>query len=95
MVLALALIHHLAISNNTPLGKISQFFSRLGSKLIIEFVPKEDSQVARLLATREDIFNDYHVEGFERAFSQHFDVLERLPIEGTERTLYVLANRDA
>lgn len=58
-VLALALIHHLAISNNLPFSKISQFMSAICSWLIIEFVPKGDSQVQRLLATRDDIFSEY------------------------------------
>ena len=46
--LALALIHHLAISNNVPLPRIADFFARLGRALIIEFVPKSDTQVQRL-----------------------------------------------
>ena len=57
-VLALALIHHLAISNNVPLDRLADFFASAGEHLIIEFVPKSDSQVQRLLATREDVFPD-------------------------------------
>ena len=49
MILALALVHHLAISNNVPLVSIAESFSKLSPKLIIEFVPKEDSQVQRLV----------------------------------------------
>lgn len=92
--LALALIHHLAISNNTPLPDIARFFAGVAQKLVIEFVPKEDSQVERLLATRADVFPDYHVAGFESAFSAHFEVRERLPIEGTARVLFYLEKRD-
>ena len=51
VALALALVHHLAISNNVPLRQVAQYLSRLGRKLIIEFVPKSDSQVQRLLAS--------------------------------------------
>ena len=92
--LALALIHHLAISNNTPLPDIARFFAGVAQKLVIEFVPKEDSQVERLLATREDVFPDYHLAGFEAAFSEHFDVRERLSIEDTARVLFYLERRD-
>ena len=59
-VLALALIHHLAISNNLPFSKIVNFFRDISKSLIIEFVPKSDSQVQRLLANREDIFPTTH-----------------------------------
>ncbi len=57
-VLALALIHHLVISNNVPLARAASFFAQLSTYVIIEFVPKEDGQVQRLLASREDIFSD-------------------------------------
>ena len=89
-VLALALIHHLAISNNVPLEKVAEFFASLASILIIEFVPKQDSQVQRLLATREDIFPDYNKQGFEKAFSQYFTITRSEVIVDSERTLYLL-----
>ena len=60
IVLALALIHHLAISNNLPLHKIADFFSKTCNSLIIEFIPKDDSQVQRLLTSRKDIFIEYY-----------------------------------
>jgi ribosomal protein L11 methylase PrmA len=89
-VLALALIHHLAISNNLPLDRVAAFFSRTCRWLIIEFVPKRDSQVQRLLRTREDIFPDYTRQGFEDAFGMFFDTLESVRIEDSERTLYLM-----
>ncbi len=89
-VIALALIHHLAISNNVPLDRLAQFFARAGRHLIIEFVPKNDSQVQRLLATREDVFPSYHKAGFEQAFAGCFEILEQVDIKGSERTLYLM-----
>lgn len=68
ILMALAIIHHLAISNNLPLEKIAEYFAHMSKNLIIEFVPKEDSQVQILLATREDIFPNYNIQGFETAF---------------------------
>jgi len=89
-VLALALIHHLAISNNVPLPKLAEFFQRAGRALIIEFVPKEDSQVQRLLATREDVFPDYRQDRFEEAFAEYFRIETQQAVEGSERTLYLM-----
>ena len=94
VVLALALIHHLAISNNVPLDHLARFCARAAHWLVLEFVPREDSQVARLLATREDIFGDYHREGFEAAFLPQFELVRREAIEGSHRTLYLLRRRD-
>jgi hypothetical protein len=93
--LALALVHHLAISNNLPLPKIAEYFSRICRWLLVEFVPKSDSQVQRLLATREDIFDRYTPADFEAQFSRSFQVARVAPVEGTERTLYLMKNRSS
>lgn len=90
VVLALALVHHLAISNNVPLDKIAAFFARLGRWLIIEFVPKEDSQTQKLLAHRKDIFDHYDQAGFEAAFAGLWQIEVRVPIPQTKRTLYLM-----
>lgn len=95
VVLALALVHHLAISNNVPLDRLAHFFASIAEHLIIEFVPKEDSQVQRLLATRQDIFTDYHLAGFKSAFSARFDLLKETPIAGSARTLCLMRRRHA
>jgi hypothetical protein len=90
MVLALALIHHLAISNNVPLPQLADFFTKLGKWLVIEFVPKSDSQVQKLLISREDIFPGYTREGFEAAFQQRFKICEAVNVREAERVLYLL-----
>ncbi len=92
-VMALALVHHLAISNNTPLDRIAAFFRRLGRSLIIEFVPKSDSQVAKLLRNRQDTFPEYSQEGFERAFEQHFTLDSRCNVDESERWIYSMTAR--
>ena len=93
-VLALALVHHLAIGNNVPLARVAAFLARAGRSLIIEFVPKSDSQVRRLLATREDVFPGYDRAGFEAAFADLFATEAAEPIPGSERILYLMRRRD-
>lgn len=92
-ILALALIHHLAISNNLPFHKIAEFFYGLCNKLIIEFVPKEDSQVQKLLSSRRDIFNKYDQAHFERVFSEYFIIRSAEPIVDSKRILYLMERR--
>ena len=92
-VMALALVHHLAISNNVPLPRIAAFLASLSPQLLIEFVPKQDSQVQRLLATRADIFDDYTPAGFEAAFGQHYETVETHPIRESVRTLYLFRRK--
>jgi hypothetical protein len=90
MAFALALVHHLAISNNVPLPKLAHFFSEVCENLVIEFVPKSDSQVKRLLTSRLDIFDDYTEEGFEAAFKTQFKILDKVSVPESERTLYLM-----
>jgi hypothetical protein len=91
VVLALALVHHLAISNNVPLSRIARFLSDICRWLIIEFVPKSDSQVQRLLATREDIFPNYTRQAFEQEFSRYFTIADSADIPESQRTLYLMS----
>jgi hypothetical protein len=94
LVMALALVHHLAIANNVPLAAIADCLARLGRALVIEFVPKSDAQVARLLTNRADIFPDYTAEGFERAFESAWTIEARQGIARSERTLYRMRRRE-
>ena len=91
--LALALVHHLAIGGNVPLGHVAAFLRDASRYLIVEFVPKEDSQVRRMLAVREDIFPDYTRPGFEEAFSRYFVLVKSQQIAGTVRTMYLMERR--
>ncbi len=89
-IMALALVHHLAISNNVPLSKIAKLFRSLCKSLIIEFVPKSDSQVQRILSTRKDVFEEYNKIGFEATFSKYFNITFIFPVKDTHRTIYVM-----
>ena len=90
MALSLALIHHLALTNNVPLSMLAEFHSRLCDDLIIEFIPKHDSQARRLLVSREDIFSDYSQESFELEFLKYFSIIDVKRLSDSERTLYCM-----
>lgn len=94
LAMALALIHHLVISNNVNLSMLAKTLSRLAQHLLIEFVPKEDSQVQKLLASREDIFENYHLEGFLQAFEAHFILKEKISIPGSVRVLFLYESKE-
>jgi ribosomal protein L11 methylase PrmA len=93
LVLALAVIHHLAISNNVPLPQLADFFAETGKWVVLEFVPKADSQVQKLLASRKDIFDQYTRAGFEAAFGARFKIHEAVAVHESERILYLLETR--
>jgi len=93
LVMALALIHHLAISNNVLLSSVAEYLHNLGKALIIEFVPKQDPQVRRLLQNREDIFDNYDQASFEQAFERYFEVQDSTSVGTDGRVLYLMQSR--
>jgi hypothetical protein len=72
---------------------VADFLAGICSSLIIEFVPKTDHRVQRLLSTREDIFVDYTQEAFETTFGQQFEIRASVQLEGSERIMYLMARR--
>ncbi len=88
-MLALALVHHLAIGRNVPLPLLASGLSRLGRDAIVEFVPKDDPQTLRLLRSRRDVFPDYTQGSFEAAFGSRFRLEAKEPLPGSGRTVYL------
>lgn len=89
VVMALAIIHHLSIGRNLPLPRVAEALSKVGKHVIIEFVPKGDSKVDILLASRRDVFAEYDIKHFEEAMEQYFKLVEKTNIKGTKRTLFL------
>ena len=93
LVMALALVHHFAIGHNISFDMIASWFKKLGKYLIIEFIPKDDSQVQLLLQNRQDIFYNYHKDNFESSFLKYFTILERRDIRGSKRDIYLMKSK--
>ena len=87
-ILALALVHHLAISGNIPLDQVVGWLTGLAPAGVIEFVPKGDPMVQRLLLLREDIFPDYDLAHFEKYLKSKAKIVKTEKICSSGRTLY-------
>jgi len=87
-VLALAVLHHLAIARNVPLDDAVAWLVEWAPSGIIEFVPKSDPTVQTMLALRDDIFDDYDQQTFEACLAKRARVVEREAVSSTERVLY-------
>lgn len=90
LVLALAVIHHLAIGKNIPLDKIASLLYQSGNYLIIEFVPKEDEKVQLMLKRKKDIYTHYTEQDFESAFANYFTIHHKQKVGSSRRTLYLM-----
>jgi ribosomal protein L11 methylase PrmA len=87
-VLALALIHHLAVARNIPLQQVIGWLLAMAPQGVIEFVPKADPMVQRLLQMREDIFDDYQRSSFESILSARARIVKSAQVSSSGRTLY-------
>ncbi|WP_329109958.1 methyltransferase [Micromonospora sp. NBC_01699] len=95
-VLALAVIHHLAIGRNVPLTGVVDwlvgFLATAGrrGRLVAEFVHPEDPMARRLLANKPaGTFPDYRREEFERLLAGRCEITAREELPSGTRTLYV------
>lgn len=95
---ALALCHHLFFTFGIPFSLMASWFKKLlkpNGRILAEFVPKEDSQVRRLLANRDDVFPHYSEDEFVNAFLQeNFIEEERTALPETCRTLHLFRSMD-
>lgn len=95
LTLALALVHHLHIANNIPLAHISNYFSQITKHLLIEYIPKSDSQVKKLLQHRPDIFYNYTQSLFETSFKKNFKLIQKTQINQTDRFIYHFVTKNS
>jgi ribosomal protein L11 methylase PrmA len=87
-ILVLALIHHLVISKNIPLAHALDWLMCFAPCGVLEFVPKSDPMVKKLLALREDIFPDYTLDSFKTLLSARAQIIEAVDVPGTDRAIY-------
>jgi 2-polyprenyl-3-methyl-5-hydroxy-6-metoxy-1,4-benzoquinol methylase len=93
LVMALALIHHLAIGKNIPFEDIAQLFHSLGKKLIVEFIPKSDVKVQVMLQHKKDIYHWYNETSFLKAFSKCYTTNEVIEVNQTGRKLFIMESK--
>jgi len=87
-VLALALIHHVAISKNVPLGEVVSWLTDMAPRGVIEFVPKTDPMVVELLRLREDIFPNYNEEHFVKCLEKRARIVTSETVSASGRKLF-------
>ncbi len=89
LVLALALVHHLAIAANVPLPAVIDWLRSFDAELVVEFVERHDPMAKRLLANKPpEIHADYSIETFAPLLEAAFDIVRREQLPGGSRTLF-------
>ena len=88
VVLALALVHHLAITRSVPIDQVVDQLAELGRELVLEIPHRDDPMVALLLSRkRAGLYDQYSVETFEAAVHRRFVVAEKRVLAAGTRTL--------
>ena len=94
MVLALAVVHHLLVTERVPLQEILKQVDRLTSRAaIVEFVGPEDSMFRRLTRGRDALHQDLTHASFETAARERFEIADREHVSGTHRWIYLLEKK--
>ncbi len=87
-IIALAFEHHLAIAKNIPLNQVVEWLTSLAPKGLIEFVPKNDITIKKMLELKGDIFKYYSAENFEKYLSQNCKIISKKSIEDSKRIIF-------
>ena len=93
VILLLAVIHHLVISNCLSFKQVSEFLATRARWLIIEFVPAEDSQAIRISKTREVLGENYCIDNFRETFGRVYDVMEEVQVESSLRVIFRMKSK--
>jgi hypothetical protein len=89
LVLCLAVVHHLALTNTVPFDEIVAFLADFGAPLVVEFPHRDDPMAARLLGRkRVGLFDAYDVPQWEHALATRFSVTQTEVLPSGTRTLY-------
>jgi ribosomal protein L11 methylase PrmA len=90
-VLALGLVHHLAIGRNLPLAAVIDALLSIAPQGVIEFVQKADPMTQALLRFRKDIFPDYREDFFENYLRSRATIVQTATVSEHGRKLYWFA----
>ncbi len=94
LVLMLAVVHHMLVSERIPLPQIIKLASEITTKLlIIEYVPPDDPMFRRITRGRDHLHRDLTRGGFESACREFFETVRAVPLGETGRWLYLLHKR--
>ena len=87
-IIALAFEHHLAIGKNIPLNDVVKWLVSLAPVGLIEFVPKEDETIKKMLEFKGDIFPDYTEANFEKYLLKNSEIISKSIVSNSKRTIY-------
>lgn len=94
VVMMLAVLHHLIVTERVPLGYVLEMLFELDARfLIIEWVDPADPRFRQIARTHGELYSNLSIEFFERNLARYFRVIQRLDLGSKTRTLYLCERR--
>ncbi len=94
MVMMLAVLHHILVTERIPIDEVLTLASEISREyLLIEFVAPDDPMFERIVRGREKLYSHMTKAWFEAAAAERFDVVRTQRIDGLNRWLYLLRRR--
>lgn len=90
VVLCLAVLHHLAIGRNVPVGRVVEWLAETGAEIVLEFAELDDPMVRRLCLNKktEEIHGAYGLADLRKLLGDHFDIADEMALPSGRRTLF-------
>lgn len=96
LVMMLALVHHLLVTERIPLPQILDLAARLSTNhVLLEWVEPEDDHFRHIAGPNLPLYDGMDAHFFERAALVQFEIMECTPLKGAHRCLYLLKRRNA
>ncbi len=87
-MLSLAFEHHLAIAKNIPLDQTVKWLINTAPQGLIEYVPKNDETIKKMLTLKGDIFKDYNEENFKSLILRNANIVSEKVISDSGRKIF-------
>jgi len=87
-MLSLAFEHHLAIAKNIPLDHVVKWLINTAPRGLIEFVPKNDQTITKMLSLKGDIFKDYNEQNFKNLINKDAKIISEKVISDSGRKIF-------
>ena len=87
-MLALAFEHHLTVAKNIPLEQTVKWLIDTAPTGLIEFVPKNDQTIKKMLLLKGDIFKDYNEQNFKNIILKNAKIISQETISESGRKIF-------
>ena len=74
-LISLAFIHHLVIAKNISVQMFVEWISKISQFGLLEFVPKNDETIQKMLISKRDIYKDYNIDNLIKYLEYDFKIV--------------------